>query len=466
MTIPLTLDVSDRKRIIWKIFTKNFGISITSDILESLLCTFENTEHPEQYLKTLAQLCKKHNITLLNNQSFEHVISKSPFIAKSIDNHSIPIIEYFSLQYIPRYSWNHYKKKFEQSSNSSLSSLNNSRYLERYHYLKYICESNHSLINHDNDSSVSFISSIAALSGTLESQVTIFGMISISKSGSILLEDPYGVIILTWTSTPLIEGIIVPGSMVLITGHLIISSTKRISVTKISQPPFNESISTLIDPWETSKKIFSNGSTNDAMIVISDIYLDDPIILSRIEKLFNAFNQNPPNCTFVFMGSFKSPNSRILDYPQSLKILINIISSKQHFLKHCNFLIIPDLCLPMHNNINLSLLVSLAHSINEVANTATNNIVLSNPARIRYQSKYDILFVKYPHLRTFSKNNIFPPNFDTLDEMYTQILLTCNRQHHLFPFSHDIQSHITGFDQGMLVPNPDIVSEYYNLITL
>lgn len=462
MTVSLTLDVSERKRIVWKIFTKNFGISITPDTLESLLSTFENTEHPEQYLKTLAQLCKKDNIILLNNESLEHAMEKSPFIAKSIDNSSIPIIEYFSLQSMPRYSWNHYKKKFEQSSISS--SLNNSRCIERFHYLKYICESNHLLFNHNNDDSASFISSIAALSGTLKSQVTLFGMISISKSGSILLEDPYGVIELTWTSLPLIEGIIIPGSMVLVTGHLIMPSNKSISVTKISQPPHSASVSTLIDSWEISKKIFSNGNpTNDAIIVISDIYLDDPIVLSRIEKLFNGFNQNPPSCTFVFMGSFKSSNSRILDYPQSLNILIDIIS-KQHFLKHCHFLIIPDLCLPMHNNINLSSLVSLAYNINEITNTATNNIVLSNPARIRYQSKYDILFVKYPHLRTFSKNNIFPPNFDTLDQMYTQILLTCNRQHHLFPFSDDIQPHITRFDQGMLVPNPDIVSEHFTLI--
>jgi len=147
-------------------------------------------------------------------------------------------------------------------------------------------------------------------------------------------------------------------------------------------------------------------------VIISDLHLDKPQTLSKLESLFEGFHEMMPLPVFVFMGNFTSkPVSASKDGHQTIMQyyddLANVISQFPNIAKNGRIIFIPgpnDPGMggimprpPIPNYFTGSLKAKVRHAF-----------FASNPCRIRYFSK-ELVFCRHDIVNNFRRNCIIAP---------------------------------------------------------
>jgi DNA polymerase epsilon subunit 2 len=157
-------------------------------------------------------------------------------------------------------------------------------------------------------------------------EIIVLGMLSQLKENKFFLEDPTGCLPLNLTDTKYHSGVYTEGSFVLAEGNLV---DGLFEVKALGFPPAEQesvtrayfgNINFFGGPSDISCKSISLNSTQDStlhlndttqapadsmIVFLSDIWLDSPKILNKLQTLFIGYSEFPPHA-FVICGNFLS----------------------------------------------------------------------------------------------------------------------------------------------------------------
>lgn len=185
--------------------------------------------------------------------------------------------------------------------------------------------------------------------------IVILGLLTHLKEGQYYLEDPTGTVAVDLSQANYHDGLFTDGSFVLAEGSY---KDEAFIVQAIGLPPresaelsrtYFSSSNYFGGPSESSlrfdarlKKFESH--KEDAMFVfLSDIWLDQPQVLEKLDVLFTGYSNDPP-FAFVLMGDFLSCHKGISHYnciKEGFRSLADLISQYPSVANHSRFIIVP-----------------------------------------------------------------------------------------------------------------------------
>ncbi|OQR91471.1 DNA polymerase epsilon subunit, partial [Thraustotheca clavata] len=203
-----------------------------------------------------------------------------------------------------------------------------------------------------------------------------------------------------------------------------------------------------------------------SFVILSDVHLDDPQVMKRLEILFEGYAPFCPTL-FVFMGNFTSvpvgygqDTISIGDYKELFDSLASLILTYPSLIEYSQFVFIPGpedpgsaQILPRHPLPDMC-----THDFLRKIPSAT---MASNPCRIRYYTK-DLVFLRDDLQRKMRRNCIMPIDHDDEEERMTtvsrQLVKTIVDQGHLCPLPLSAQPVHWAFDNSLhLFPLPDVI---------
>ncbi|KAE9548992.1 hypothetical protein FO519_007796 [Halicephalobus sp. NKZ332] len=141
------------------------------------------------------------------------------------------------------------------------------------------------------------LTSIELLYSRTNVSVSILGMLFKEKSDRYFIEDDTGSLRLRMGKAVFEEGIFFEGGIYEFQGMY---NNGILNVQEIRLPKLRP---------ETSKiKNSGNWSGSDSVVILSDVWLDDPSVLKMIYKILDGFSHSSPY-SFIFCGSFLSPEN-------------------------------------------------------------------------------------------------------------------------------------------------------------
>lgn len=122
------------------------------------------------------------------------------------------------------------------------------------------------------------------------------------------------------------------------------------------------------------------------LVVLSEVHLDQPVVLSKLKALFNGFSGMPTSPTFVLMGNFLSQqygvdNHRVLK--ESMSQLTDIVTGFEDIASRSTFIFVPGPKDPGGAGI-LPRRSLPADCTERFRNKVANAKFSTNPARVRY----------------------------------------------------------------------------------
>ncbi|EQC30298.1 hypothetical protein SDRG_11875 [Saprolegnia diclina VS20] len=203
-----------------------------------------------------------------------------------------------------------------------------------------------------------------------------------------------------------------------------------------------------------------------SFVILSDVHLDDPQVMKRLEILFEGYAPFCPTL-FVLMGNFTSTPvgqdaMSIADFKDLLDNLANLLLQFPSLVAHSQFVLVPGpddpgaaKVLPRH-----PLPSMCTHDFVRKIPTAT---MASNPCRIRYYTK-DIVILRDDLQAKMRRNCLMPlaaPADDDEERTTTvsrQLIKTVIDQGHLCPLPLSAQPIHWAYDNALqLFPLPDVM---------
>lgn len=159
------------------------------------------------------------------------------------------------------------------------------------------------------------LSHIEGLAGT-RSKHTILAMLALGSDGRMRLEDDTGSIrVLLDDKLEWGDGFYTEGCTVLAEGNMDAADDEAFRCISLMQPPIERRESTLqrhrelraMDEDEEAR-LSSLVATRftDMIVVMSDVHLDQPAVVSRLHTVFGAFDEGQPPAILVLAGPFLS----------------------------------------------------------------------------------------------------------------------------------------------------------------
>jgi DNA polymerase epsilon subunit 2 len=148
----------------------------------------------------------------------------------------------------------------------------------------------------------------------------------------------------------------------------------------------------------------------EGIVFLSDVHLNNPIILNKLAKLFDGYKDDPP-LMFVFMGEFinvKFDISMKSSYISNWMALASLIRQYPSIHKNTKFLFIPGPKDPGFNSV-LPMLPISNYFIKNFIEKVPKAEFASNPCKIQFKSKEFIIF-RSDMLYKMRKNCIVDPN--------------------------------------------------------
>lgn len=249
---------------------------------------------------------------------------------------------------------------------------------------------------------------ITPLEGLLGSKGTkiLLGMIVQVEEGQYYLEDPTAQIPMDLSRIEFrSSGFITENSICLVEGEM---QDGILVVTKIGQPIYETrhdaiqaigfqnsdlfgAIPTLSEYSKLQEEEIKHGQ-GAMFLLLSDVYLDDPVVLTRLEKLFDGFQDYDPLPVFVFMGDFASrypsaaesnANETITGYFDDLA---NVICKTPKIAKKGKFILVPG-----QNDPGIGVIMPRSqipdYFTSGLRSKVKNVHLVSNPCRLRFFSQ-------------------------------------------------------------------------------
>jgi len=298
--------------------------------------------------------------------------------------------------------------------------------------------------------------------------VIVLGMLTQITYGTYYLEDPSGVVKLDLSETKFHMGLYTENCFVLSEGWF---DEDVFHVLALGFPPAETSETTRSyfgttnffgGPFETSVKgnqklQIAEQTESDAMFVfLSDVWLDEPEVQVRLQKLFAGYAEMPPTA-FVFCGNFINNSSTGVDYNNSLKDhlkqLADMINNHSTLQEKSKFLFVPGPLDPGSPNIYPRPPLP-AYLTQELRDQVPSAHFLTNPARIQYCTQ-DIVIFREDIVTKMCRNAIYFPETGDIPSHFARTL-TC--QGHLAPLPLYTSPVYWDFDRSLyLYPLPDLI---------
>lgn len=223
-------------------------------------------------------------------------------------------------------------------------------------------------------------------------------------------------------------------------------------------------------------------ATNTVMVVMSDLKLDRPLVLEKLQQVFDGFEANGIDPFFVLMGSFLSkPISRMSGgrglAKATFSSLADVIASCPRLAQNAKFLIIPgptdpgsSVCLP-RRRVPAKFVETLQQKVRHIA-------FGSNPFRVRFYTqeivffREDLLKKMQRHLATTlqvdstmtkddgddDRDDEEGGNGRSVPDITEQLVESLLDQAHLFPLPPQAKPVLWNLDHTMrLFPLPNLV---------
>lgn len=313
---------------------------------------------------------------------------------------------------------------------------------------------------------------ITPLEGLLGSKGTkiLLGMIVQVEEGRYYLEDPTAQIPIDLSGTEFLSGgFITENSICLVEGEM---QDGILVVKRIGQPLYETrqdaiqaiglqnsdlfgAMSTLSELSKLQQEETKHGQ-DGMFVLLSDVYLDDPGVLTKLEKLFDGFQDFDPLPVFVFMGDFASrypsavepnANETIMSYFDDLA---NVICKTPRIAKEGKFILVPG-----QNDPGIGAIMprpQIPDYFTSGLKSKVKNVHLtSNPCRLRFFSQ-EFVICRLDVLSKLRRECLVEPSINVTSGEGSQEHESGGKKSETSPLvQHAIQ---TILNQGHLCPVP------------
>ena len=309
----------------------------------------------------------------------------------------------------------------------------------------------------------------------------LLGMVVQVEEGRYYLEDHTAQVPLDLTqASVLTDGFITENSIVLVEGEMVdgilqvhrmgspIIETRQDALNTIglqNSDIFN-SLSSLSELEKLKEQELEHGEEG-MFVILSDVHLDNPIVMEKLDKLFEGFQDMSPLPVFVFMGNFTSkPLSAARDGTKIMisyyEELANLICKYPTIATDGRFIFVPG-----PNDPGMSAMMPRPPIPNyftgALRNKVPHAVFTTNPCRIRYFSK-ELVFCRQDIVSKLRRNCLLAPREDNMNErsgnqrMIQHAVKSMLDQGHLCPLPMPFNPIYWQYDHSLrLYPLPDAV---------
>jgi len=313
----------------------------------------------------------------------------------------------------------------------------------------------------------------------------LLGMIVQVEEGNYYLEDHTAQVPLNLSDASLLtDGFVTENSVVLIEGEAIdgvlhvhnmgspivenrLDSIKAIGLQ--NSDIFN-SIGSLSEYEKLREQEIEHGE-DGMFVVLSDVYLDSPAVIEKIERMLEGYSDFNPLPIFVFMGNFTSkPLSSASEGTKAMisyfEDLANVICKFPNVANEGRFVFIPG---PNDPGITGVLPRGpIPNYFTSALRSKVKNVMLaSNPCRMRFFTK-EIVFFRDNLVSKMRRNCLIEPRQDSNGQLSSHAIKTVLDQGHLSPLPLSTSPIYWQHDHALrLYPFPDAlicgdrVEQYY-----
>ncbi|KAI8854822.1 DNA polymerase alpha/epsilon subunit B-domain-containing protein [Chytridium lagenaria] len=325
------------------------------------------------------------------------------------------------------------------------------------------------------------LSSIKSLSGRNDSSFFLFGMLTQMEEGKYHLEDGEGWIELDFSGhVQQTVGLFTQNCFVLVEGGINHDQTFRVQT--ICMPPCEKRETTMsvfgqvfdqmydsfmrLDDQKTLREIELN-STDATIVIVSDVHLDSPKVLSKLRVLFEGYSTAILPLVFVFVGDFSNstffPNAESLQtYKDGFDSLASIIA-RYPSIARSRFVFIPGPNDPWIGNI-LPRPPIPKNLIARFQTVVPKSEFTSNPCRIRYCMQEMVIF-RENMMSKMRRNTILSPDMAQEPDMAKHLIKTICDQSFLTPLPISTSPIYWNFAHAMTLyplPHSLILADVYD----
>jgi len=459
------------------------GLSLRSEASKFLVETLSEveTDELETWIEKIIELVQKQplNSNFIDRDVVEIAVNEC---AQNVDTEGEDAFNVIDIYKVPHYVYSNERKKFVLSKKkATLFSSPDEKvdmFVEQYNIL-YQRALHHELFSttavaaSSNAKSAKFtLKPIEHLLGSSSSlgDIIVLGMLSNLKEGKYFLEDPTGAVELDLSSTIYHEGIFTECTFVLAEGKY---DDQIFHVTALGFPP--------PEPANVSRNLFGNinffggpspicvansdkmkaledddGYQSHMFVFLSDLWLDQPKVMSKFKVLLSGYSQMPPT-VFIICGNFLSQpygSKHQTVLKNGFKELANLINMFPSIIESSRFLFVPGPQDPGPGNILPRPPIS-KFITEEIRNKIPFCDFLSNPCRLQYCSQEFTIF-REDLINKMCRNSIHLP--DDLTNIPNHFVKTIASQAHLCPLPLATRPRYWAYDYVMrLYPLPDTV---------
>lgn len=257
-------------------------------------------------------------------------------------------------------------------------------------------------------------------------EVVVLGILAQLKENKFHIEDPTGAIQLDLTAVQFHSGFFCEGCFVLIEGSF---ADGILKASGMGFPPFEEAASSRayfgsLNTWGGRSKVLLKNSnrlleiekanTDATIVFLADCWLDDPIVLQKLQTLLVGYNDMPP-VAIVLMGPFIRNLSSPMQLKARLKLLGEMISNNCPTLKkETDLVLVPAPDDPIAPVIlpRIGLPESLCAGLKRLV---PRTILATNPCRLQYCTQ-QIVVCRADLVTKLCRNTINFPDTGKLED--------------------------------------------------
>ncbi|KAJ3295638.1 DNA polymerase epsilon subunit 2 [Borealophlyctis nickersoniae] len=198
-----------------------------------------------------------------------------------------------------------------------------------------------------------------------------------------------------------------------------------------------------------------------SMVIVSDVWLDQPRVLMKLRELFEGFSQTIPPLAFIFLGNFIS-SPYIHDgtdhrkYKDSFNSLADLLADFPVLSQNCHFIFVPGPHDPWASTILPRPRIPDFFTARLRAK-APKAVFMSNPCRIKYCTQEIVVF-REDLVNKMRRNCIVPPNDDGEVPIEKHLVATVLDQAHLSPLPLSVRPVYWAHDHALrLYPHPHVL---------
>ena len=283
---------------------------------------------------------------------------------------------------------------------------------------------------------------------------TILGILHQAEDACWFLEDMNRSVPVELSQTQTSLGYFAEGAVVLAQGNY---KNSILYLRTMSHPPI-EAVDTATealpsDIWDpdTTAQLFSISEVAQ-FIILFNVHLDDPNILSQLDRVF-AYYQDAPEAVFVLSGNFSSTQETDFDsYYNYFGNLNTILGKYEGLCRDGVFVFIPGETEPVLGDFHP--LTPIPKSFLDALTCARHVVAGSNPTRLNFYNKQIVIY-RNDILRLIRRNVALEPNWNESEDAGLHLAHTILRQTHLTPSSNILWD----YDHALrLSPLPSIVA--------